>query len=115
MAEAGDLVAELLVCGSAAVALIAEGLADHEAEAGDDQRPHQDDQNDGWVSCRFLHVSWGVLTKHAVDSGAGDAVASGQLAEALAALPVPQDGGRVELEGRHADVPAFEPGGAAGG
>jgi hypothetical protein len=41
-----------------------------------------------------------------VDSGAGDAVASGQLTEALAALAVQQDGGRIELQGTPADVPA---------
>ena len=50
-----------------------------------------------------------------MDGGAGDAIALGQLAEALAALPVPQDGGWIELEGRPADVPAFEPGAAHAG
>jgi hypothetical protein len=38
-AAAGDLVLELLACGLAAVALIAEDLTDDEAESGDDQRP----------------------------------------------------------------------------
>ena len=51
-----------------------------------------------------------MLAEHAVDGGAGDAVAFGQLAQALAAFALPQDGVVIKLERLAADMPAFEPG-----
>lgn len=53
-----------------------------------------------------------MLTEHAVDGGAGCMMPFRQLAETLAALTIPQDGGTVEIEGLTSDVPAFEPGAA---
>jgi len=53
-----------------------------------------------------------VLAEHAVDGGAGDAIALGQLAETLTALPVPQDGSSIKLQWLTPDVPALEPGAA---
>ena len=52
-AEVGDLVAELLACGSAVIALVAEGLADQEAEAGDDQRPDHGGHDGGCIHADF--------------------------------------------------------------
>jgi len=50
-----------------------------------------------------------------MDGGAGDAVSLGQLAEAVSAFAVPQDGKSVELERFASDVPAFETGAAHAG
>jgi hypothetical protein len=56
-----------------------------------------------------------VLLEHAVDGGAGSAVGFGQLSEALALSPFPQDGVAIELERPAPDVPPFEPGPAHAG
>lgn len=53
--------------------------------------------------------------KHAVNGRAGGTVGAGQLAEALAALAIPADGGAIEVERRASDTLAFEPGAADGG
>ena len=56
-----------------------------------------------------------MLAEHAVDGGAGDTIAPGELAEALATLAVPQDGSAIEFEWFASDVPALEPGAAHAG
>ena len=56
-----------------------------------------------------------MLAEHAVDGGAGDTVALGQLAEALAPLAVPQDSSAIEFQRLASDVPTLEPGAAHAG
>ena len=56
-----------------------------------------------------------MLAEHAVDSSAGDTVSLCQLAQALSAFAIAQDGWTVKLEWLAADVPAFEPGAAHAG
>ena len=55
-------------------------------------------------------LSYGVLTEHSEDGGAGSAVGLGQLSETQALLPAAEDSGRVQGERLAADVPAFKPG-----
>lgn len=45
-----------------------------------------------------------------MDGGAGDPVAAGQLAEAVAAAAIPKDGGVIELERAASDGTSFETG-----
>ena len=45
-----------------------------------------------------------------MDGGTGDTVSLGQLAEALSAFAIAQDGRAIQLERLASDVPAFEPG-----
>lgn len=45
-----------------------------------------------------------------MNGGSGDAVALGQLPQALPALEVPQDGGVIKFKRLAPDVAAFEPG-----
>jgi len=54
-------------------------------------------------------------SEHAIDGGPADVVIPGDRAQAVAMLPVAQDGFAIEIECRTADVPAFEPGPAHAG
>src|SRR5271155_5111052 len=49
-----------------------------------------------------------VLAEHAVDGGAGDTIALGQLAQTLALLAIPPDSSTIEFEGLAPDVAALE-------
>jgi len=49
-----------------------------------------------------------LLTEHPMDRGAADPVALRQLAEALAVLPVAEDGGSIQDHGFAPDMPSFE-------
>lgn len=57
------------------------------------------------------HTLWNsryLLAEHPVDSRSADQIALRQLPQALAVLPVSEDGGAIENQGFPPDMPAFE-------
>lgn len=99
---------DLFLGSPAAANLIAQSPADHEAEGGEDQHPEQD-SGVSFGHATFSRACWWSTRWTVERPGAG------QLAETLAALAIPEDGGAIEVERRPSDTLALEPGAAHAG